>query len=67
MLGEGKLASGITLDRGAAENALAPLGAELGFTVEETARGIMTIAAANMATRSARSRSSAGGTRARRA
>ena len=49
MLGEGKLASGIGLDREQARAALAPLGERLGFTVEEVARGIMTIAAANMA------------------
>jgi len=49
MLGEGLLASGIALDRGKAEAALVPLGERLGFTSEEVARGIMTIAAANMA------------------
>jgi N-methylhydantoinase A len=49
MLGEGILASGIGLDRDKAEAALAPLGERLGFTTDEVARGIMTIAAANMA------------------
>lgn len=49
MLGDGKLASGIALDRAAAENALAPLAERLEFSTEDVARGIMTIAAANMA------------------
>jgi N-methylhydantoinase A len=49
MLGDGRLASGIVLDRAAAEAAIAPLAERLGFDVEQTARGIMTIAAANMA------------------
>lgn len=49
MLGEGKLASGLGLDGDKARAALAPLAERLGFTVEEAARGIMTIAAANMA------------------
>lgn len=49
MLGEGKLAGGVTLDGDAARAALAPLGEELGFEVEEVARGVMTITAANMA------------------
>jgi N-methylhydantoinase A len=49
MLGEGNLASGIALNRAAAERAMAPLAEQLGFEVEEVARGIMTIAAANMA------------------
>ncbi|MGH3004398.1 MAG: hydantoinase/oxoprolinase family protein [Gaiellaceae bacterium] len=49
MLGEGRLASGITLDRELAERALAPLARELDFSVDEVAQGIMTIAAANMA------------------
>jgi N-methylhydantoinase A len=49
MLGQGNLASGITLDGEAAEAALAPLAEKLGFTIEHTARGVMTIAAANMA------------------
>src|SRR3954447_9770212 len=49
MLGDGRLASGIVLDRAAAEGAIRPLAVRLGFDVEQTARGIMTIAAANMA------------------
>jgi N-methylhydantoinase A len=49
MLGEGRLASGIALDRDQAEQALKPLAGQLGFTVDEVAQGIMTIAAANMA------------------
>lgn len=49
MLGEGRLASGIALDREKAEQALGPLADKLGFTVDEVAQGIMTIAAANMA------------------
>jgi len=49
MLGEGKLASGISLDQLLALAALAPLGERLGLEVEEVARGILTIANASMA------------------
>jgi N-methylhydantoinase A len=49
MLGEGRLASGIALDADKARAALSPLATRLGFDEEEVARGIMTIAAANMA------------------
>jgi N-methylhydantoinase A len=49
MLGKGELASGITLDVAAARRALEPVARALGFTVEATAKGILTIAAANMA------------------
>jgi len=49
MLGKGELASGITLDFNAARRAIEPVAATLGFTVEATAKGILTIAAANMA------------------
>jgi N-methylhydantoinase A len=49
MLGEGRLASGIGLDTEKARAALSPLAEQLGFDEEEVARGIMTIAAANMA------------------
>jgi N-methylhydantoinase A len=49
MLGEGVLASGIALDSDAARAAMAPLAEQLGFRIDEVARGIMTIAAANMA------------------
>lgn len=49
MLGEGALASGLYLDADAARNAMAPLAAQLGFEVDGIARGILTIATANMA------------------
>jgi N-methylhydantoinase A len=49
MLGEGVLASGIRLARDEARAAMEPLAERLGFEVSEVARGIMTIAAANMA------------------
>jgi N-methylhydantoinase A len=49
MLGEGVLASGIRLDGDAARAAMAPLAEQLGFETEDVARGIITIAAANMA------------------
>jgi N-methylhydantoinase A len=49
MLGEGKLASGIALDRELAIAALGPVSETLGLSVDETARGVLTIAAANMA------------------
>lgn len=49
MLGEGLLASGIRLDREAARSAMGPLAEQLGFEIDQVARGIMTIAAANMA------------------
>jgi N-methylhydantoinase A len=49
MLGEGVLASGIRLDRESARSAMAPLAEQLGFEIEDVARGIITIAAANMA------------------
>ncbi len=49
MLGEGELASGISLDRDRAVAALRPLAEKLGLSVEEVARGVLTIAAANMA------------------
>jgi N-methylhydantoinase A len=49
MLGEGRLASGIVLDRELAVAALRPLAGRLGLSLEETARGVLTIAAANMA------------------
>jgi len=49
MLGEGVLASGIALDADSARAAMAPLAEQLGFEVDDVARGIMTIAAANMA------------------
>ncbi len=49
MLGEGRVAQGLVLDGDRAERALAPLGAALGLSVAEVARGIVTISAASMA------------------
>jgi N-methylhydantoinase A len=49
MLAEGHLAGGVDLDRPAAEAAIAPLAEALGMEAEEVARGILTIANANMA------------------
>jgi N-methylhydantoinase A len=49
MLGEGILASGIRLVREAARTAMEPLAERLGFEPEEVARGIIIIAASNMA------------------
>jgi N-methylhydantoinase A len=49
MLGDGELAGDVRLDRGAAERAVAPLADALGFSEQDVARGILTIANANMA------------------
>ena len=49
MLGEGKLASGIGLDKEAAKEAFRPVADALSYSVEEAARGVMTIASATMA------------------
>jgi N-methylhydantoinase A len=49
LLGDGTLASGIQLDADAARAAMAPLAEQLGFEVDDVARGILTIATANMA------------------
>lgn len=49
MLGEGVLASGLILDREASERALKPLAEKLGYTVEETAKGVIAIASSHMA------------------
>jgi N-methylhydantoinase A len=49
MLGAGELAGDVRLDREASERAVAPLAEALGFNEEEVARGILTIANANMA------------------
>lgn len=49
MLAFGELAGGVTLDVGAAVRALAPLAGRLALSVEEVARGIITIASASMA------------------
>jgi len=49
MLGNGELASGLSLDRGEAEKALGTLSSRLGYDDFQTARGIVTIAAVKMA------------------
>jgi N-methylhydantoinase A len=49
MLASGVLAGGIRLDKERAGRSLAPLGESLGLSVEEVARGIVTIITANMA------------------
>jgi N-methylhydantoinase A len=49
MLGDGALAGGVRLDRQAAQDAMAPLADALGLDPDEVARGILTIANANMA------------------
>jgi N-methylhydantoinase A len=49
MLGEGRLAGSTTLDRDAAGRALALVAEPLGLTLDEAAKGIVTIASANMA------------------
>ena len=49
MLGEGKLASGITLDVGKARAAIKPVAAKLNFTIDQAAQGVMTIVTASMA------------------
>nr|WP_047169558.1 hydantoinase/oxoprolinase family protein [Sphingomonas sp. Y57] len=49
MLGEGLLASGLRLDRDAAERALAPLAVKLGYSAEDVAKGIIAIASSHMA------------------
>ena len=49
MLGEGKLASGITLDVGKARAAVEPIAAKLNFTIDQAAQGVMTIVTASMA------------------
>lgn len=49
MLGRGELASGIRLELDAARAAVKTVADPLGFTVEEAAKGIVTIANANMA------------------
>ncbi|HVX92094.1 MAG TPA: hydantoinase/oxoprolinase family protein, partial [Xanthobacteraceae bacterium] len=49
MMGEGRLPSGLTLDRGAAEAALAPIARQLGYTVRDAAIGIIRIACSSMA------------------
>ena len=49
MLGEGKLASGIALDVDKARNAIVPIAEKLDFTVDQAAKGVMTIVTASMA------------------
>lgn len=49
MLGAGALASGLHLEADPARAAMAPLAEQLGFEVDDVARGILTIATANMA------------------
>ena len=49
MLGFGELAAGMLLDRSAADAALGPVAAAIGLALDETAIGVMTIAAAAMA------------------
>jgi len=49
MLGSGTLAGGIVLDASKAAAAMSPLAQRLGYSIQQTARGIMTIAAASMA------------------
>jgi len=49
MLGEGKLASDVYLNIEMANAALRPLAEKLGFEVADVARGVLTIANANMA------------------
>ena len=49
MLGEGKLASDITLDRTKAKEAIKGIADTLGFSIDQAAQGIMTIATASMA------------------
>jgi len=49
MLAEGDLAGGVRLDVDKAREALAPLAERLTFTVDDVARGILTIVNANMA------------------
>lgn len=49
MLGDARLASGLVLDRDAAERALATVGEKLGYTPERVAQSIVTIASHAMA------------------
>ena len=49
MLGEGKLASGIALDVGKARAAIEPIAQRLDFSIDRSARGVMTIVTASMA------------------
>ena len=49
MLGEGKLTSGLKLDAVKASQAIQPLAEILGYPIDRTAQGILSIAAASMA------------------
>ena len=49
MLGEGKLASGLQLDKSLSEKALISVGKNLNLNALETAKGILKISSANMA------------------
>ena len=49
MLGEGKLASGVALDREKSEAALQPLAGKLNYNLQQTACGIIKIVGASMA------------------
>ena len=49
MLGEGKLASGLQLDKSLSEKALQSVGEKLNLDALETAKGILKISSANMA------------------
>ena len=49
MLGEGKLASGLQLDKSLAEKALNSVGKKINLSAFETAKGILQISSANMA------------------
>ena len=49
MLGEGKLASGLQLDKSLSEKALKSVGEKLNLDAFETAKGILKISSANMA------------------
>ena len=49
MLGDGRLASGLVLNRELSETALSSVAERLGYTVDQAARGIIAIASAAMA------------------
>ena len=49
MLGEGKLASGLQLEKSLSEKALNSVGSKINMTAQETAIGILKISSANMA------------------
>ena len=49
MLGEGKLASGLQLNKSLAEKALNSVGSQIGMSAFDAAKGILKIGSANMA------------------